>query len=86
MFFSEYIRKVTPVTITEIVSNSPADKTGIKVNDVIVAVDGEPVPDYFNMLRFMSGKRPGDEVKLKVNRAGEVFEVLIKLGSRDSLK
>jgi serine protease Do len=50
--------------------DSPAQEAGLRVGDVIVAVDGEPV-DYVAQLQQLVGfKRPGERTEITVMRAG----------------
>jgi predicted metalloprotease with PDZ domain len=72
-----------PPTVASIKSNSPAEKGGIKVADQIIAIDGHPTPDHFTALVAVQSKRPGEQVKIKLSRAGEIVEIPVQLSDRD---
>jgi membrane-associated protease RseP (regulator of RpoE activity) len=74
---------ILPPTVASIKSNSPAEKAGIKVADQIIAIDGQPTPDFFTALAAVQSKRPGDQVKMKLNRGGEIVEIPLQLSDRD---
>lgn len=52
-------------TITEGGAASEAD---VKVDDVIVGIDGKTVKGMADLQEYLAGKRPGDKVKLKLIR------------------
>jgi hypothetical protein len=54
---------------------SPAAKAGVAVGDVLLKLDGRPVPDRETFNRLMAGKRWGDAVTLTVRRSGETLEL-----------
>jgi len=54
------------VLIQEVVSNSPADKAGLRQWDVIKAINGTPINVPQNFSDFMDTVRPGDTVILTV--------------------
>ena len=57
--------------ITEVMKGGPAEKSGIKHGDVIVAIDGKPVPTTASMRFLISEVMPGSAVKVKVLRDGK---------------
>lgn len=50
--------------------NSAAKDAGLKINDVIVGIDGEKVTEGAKLIEMIGRKRPGEKVSLKVNRDG----------------
>ncbi len=57
------------VTVTELMSNMPAQKAGIQLNDHIVAINGVPMRSVFAIIHFLqeNGEKPVD---VTVNRNG----------------
>ena len=45
--------------ITEVFRGTPADKAGIKLGDILVAVEGKPVTDSSSMLNLVAALEPG---------------------------
>jgi serine protease Do len=70
---AEYVglRQVRGVMIVDFASEgSPAERAGLQPEDIIVALDGEPV-DYTAQLQQIVGyKRPGETVDVTVRRHG----------------
>jgi aminopeptidase N len=58
---------------------TPAENAGVQVGDVIVSLDGTPVPDKETLNRLMAAKRWGDEVVLAVKRGSETKELRVIL-------
>ncbi len=55
-------------------TNSPAERAGLEVGDVIVTIDGQDV-DYVAQLQQVVGfKKPGETVKVEVARKGGVHK------------
>ncbi len=68
--------------VTIVLPDSPADKAGVKVGDVIVAVNGRRLRDP-NALRTMVGNMPpGARVKLDIRRDDDEKSVTVELGRR----
>jgi len=58
---------------------TPAEEAGLKVYDVILAIDGKPVKDS-NDLKFKIAEiPPGKEIELKIFRDGEVKKLKAKI-------
>ncbi len=53
---------------------SAAQSAGLKVNDVIVKIDGVPTGSQSKLMELVGRKRPGETVVVTVNRDGEVKE------------
>jgi serine protease DegS len=68
------------VVITGLISDAPADKAGIKVDDVIAEVDGKPVTELKGFVDTVRGHKPGDTITLKVLRNGKGMDIKVKVG------
>ncbi|MFT5302160.1 MAG: photosystem II stability/assembly factor-like uncharacterized protein, partial [Mariniblastus sp.] len=67
------------VTVTK---DGPADKAGLKKDDIVVSVDGRVIPSYKEMLREVHKKLAGDTVKLVVSRERKLVDIEIELGKK----
>jgi len=56
------------VLVASVTENGPAAKAGLRVGDVITAVDGNPLTDGFDIFQIMRGKQAGDNVRLDIVR------------------
>jgi len=70
--------------VEEVVPNSPADRAGLRVGDIIRAVDDEEVTLEQPLSRLIQSHQPGDEVRLTIRRGGTTIEVTVELGARES--
>ena len=57
------------VRVMEIVSDSPADRAGIRVGDVIVQVDSEPITGIDDIARLLDQTRIGRRIRVVVLRS-----------------
>src|SRR6202161_230940 len=67
------------VAIANVVGDSPAAKAGLKVGDVITAVNGSPVDDVNAFRLQVAGFAPGTNVHLKVERNGQTLDLPVTL-------
>jgi serine protease Do len=74
----------TPPYIEEVLPGSPAAKAKpeLKPDDLIVYVDGVPVPDITTFNEVLAQHKPGDEIKLEVQRGDSLTTVPLKLEKR----
>jgi putative serine protease PepD len=70
------------VEVASVQNGSAADSAGLKVGDVIVAVDGRAVTTPEQLRAIIAGDRPGDTITLKLRRDGSTKTVETTLGSR----
>jgi len=68
--------------VAEIAKGSGAEKAGIKVGDVITAVDGTPVRSMDDLILQIRRKKVGDEVVLTISRGGQTSEVTVVVGDK----
>lgn len=69
------------IYVADVQSNSPASKAGIQRGDVITKIDGEEIDSYKEFLTRLYAKKPGDTVKLTINRKGSTSTVNVTLAS-----
>ncbi len=70
---------LTPPYIDGVVPGSPADKAGLRTDDLIVYVDGEPVQSIKAYRDLLAVYQPDNEVRLDVQRGGQFITVTVKL-------
>ncbi len=68
------------VAVAQVEPSSPAEKAGLKVGDVITAVNGEAVEDVNAFRLQVAGFAPSTTVHLKVAREGKTLDVAVTLG------
>ncbi|MEU5044622.1 S1C family serine protease [Streptomyces griseorubiginosus] len=61
----------------------PGEKAGLKAGDVITGVDGRPVHSGDELIVRTRAHRPGDLLRLTLERAGREFTVTLTLGSSE---
>ena len=58
----------------------PADKAGIKENDILVSIDGKEIDENNSIISLLRAYKPGDTITIKILRAGAEKQVQVKLG------
>jgi serine protease Do len=64
----------TPVRLMTVVDDTAAAAAGLLPEDVIVALDGEPVAAAADFVTAIQGRKPGETVRLAVRRGEEELE------------
>lgn len=67
------------VFIIEVTKAGPAEKAGLKRNDIILEFDGKKITQDENLARLIAEKNIGDKVGLKVLRSGKESTVEVTL-------
>jgi regulator of sigma E protease len=66
-----------PLEVTELEAGMPAEKAGVKVGDVIVALDGQPIPAIGAMVESL--RRTKDRpIQLTVSRDGQLMTLTVQ--------
>jgi serine protease Do len=68
------------IYITEVASNSPASQAGLRVGDIITAIDSTNLDETHEYLNTLFQYSAGDNVALTVNRNGKSIQVQVTLG------
>jgi serine protease Do len=71
------------VLISAVDPGGPADKAGLKSDDVITSVDGQPIKDGDDLVSIISAHKPGDSVKVIYLRNGKSENTVLEVGDRD---
>ena len=67
------------IYVANVVEDGPAEKSGLKIGDVINKIDGQSFYTMNSLKEYIYSKIPGDEVKLEFTRNKNKKEVNIKL-------
>jgi hypothetical protein len=70
------------VKFADVREGSPAAKAGFKAGDVMVEFDGKQIQNLYDFTYALQGKKPGDEVKVKILRDGKPIESPVLLTKR----
>lgn len=65
--------------ITSVQEGSGAEKAGLKVDDMILEVDGKAVSSTSQINEIRDKKKPGDKLKFKILRERNTMEILVEL-------
>jgi serine protease Do len=65
--------------VSEVIKDSPADKAGIKIGDIITEFDGKTVHEMHNISRYVAATPVGKKVKVKILRNGKPLEITVKI-------
>lgn len=68
--------------VIQVMPNSPAEKAGVRVGDVVVGVGETQITQYDQVLDILRGRRPGDQVVLKILRDGNPLDISLTLTAR----
>ena len=70
------------VLVTHVFEGDPADKAGIKVNDIIVAVNGESVDNSRELSRRIAGLGVGEKAEITLMRDGKKKNITVTTAKR----
>ena len=71
------------LTVAYVAEQTAASEAGLQQNDVIVALDGQPVAAWEDLVAQIKN-RPGEQVEIRVNRAGQTYDLSATIGRRDT--
>ncbi len=63
-------------------TNSAAGAAGMQVDDVVVAIDGDPIASQSDLILKVRLYRVGDTATFTVDRGGELIDLVLTLGKR----
>lgn len=65
--------------VVEVVAGSPAEKAGVKVDDIIIKIDGAQLTESNPLSKEIAKKKSGDNIKLDIYRDGENETISVSL-------
>jgi len=71
--------------ISSVVEGGPAEKAGILAGDVVVKVDRQEIRTFEDLVFYIAGKDPGDQVSVTVRRLNKNKTLKVKLAEYHSL-
>lgn len=72
----------TGLLLVSVAPESPAERDGMLLGDIIVALDGQPVRHIDDLQALLDGTPIGTPVKTRVVRGGKVQELTVSTGER----
>jgi len=74
------------VRVTEVITDSPAAKAGLRVGDVLLTINDKPLDWPSALGDLLADYKPGDEITLKVKRDDAERSVKVRLGENPERK
>lgn len=74
------LNKPSGALVNEVIENSPAEKSGIEVGDIIVKINNKPIQFSHDVPHIIGLIAPDTKIKATVIRKGKEREVTIKVG------
>lgn len=76
------MKKVQGIIVSDVENGGPAEKSGLKVGDIILEVNGQRIDSGDDLTEILIDASPGDVLTMKVYRAQKAIDVKIKLERR----
>jgi serine protease Do len=80
--FKAGINQATPPYVDKVLPGSPAEKAGVRPDDLVLKIDRMAVKSWKSFDRMMSRYRPGETVQLTIKRGNEVLVLELKLEAK----
>lgn len=82
----EYYNVDSGVMVTKVFEGDPADNAGLRADDIIIAVNGQPVDSPRELSRMIAEIEPGEKAGIKFVREGKTKTVSVTLAKREEDK
>ncbi|MDR4124705.1 S1C family serine protease [Yanghanlia caeni] len=76
------LKQQNGLIVAGVLRGGPAHRAGLRVGDIVLALDGEPLPDSIAFLNAVAPLKPGTDVQLTVLREGREYTVKVEVGER----
>jgi predicted metalloprotease with PDZ domain len=80
------LKEVRGAVITLIDHDAPAGQVGLKVNDVVLSLDGQAVDDADQLRRMLRELPAGRKVSLEISRDGNIQTLAVQLADRKQIE
>ena len=68
--------------VKSVTEDSPAEKAGIQVNDIITSANDNPISSSDQLVDLVSSLNEGDQLKLSIYRQGEELGITVTVGEQ----
>ena len=68
--------------VQDFTGDSPAERSGLRVYDVVIDVDGQDIARNEDLIRYISARQPGAVVRVQLSRDGRRMTVPVRLVER----
>lgn len=73
------------IVVNRVEPDTPADRAGMKLGDVIVAVDGKPIRNGDELVAIVSDSEVGRKLRVEYLRDGKPMTVEVEVGDRNKI-
>jgi serine protease Do len=80
------VRASRGAIVSDVQPETPAQRAGLQADDVIVALDGEPVESARGLTRAIGFRKPEEQVRLTLLRDGRQRQLQVQLGERPDIE
>jgi len=79
-FSGSELRGSQGIVVESVTRNSPADSAGLRVNDILLSINGVQVESASKALDMIAETEPGSQITLMVSRNDEVISMMVVVG------
>jgi serine protease Do len=76
------LRNASGALVQDVTAGSPGERAGVRVYDVVVAVDGRAITDDEQLIQTIAARTPGTSATLQIVRNNRPMSVTVKLAER----
>ena len=76
------LETTTGVEVLNVIAQGPAAKSGLKVGDIILTIDGVEMTDANGLIQYVARKPPQTELNVQILRDGKNQQVKVQLAER----
>jgi len=73
------------VVVNNVEPGSPAQRAGLKMGDVILAINGQPIKSGNDLVQIVSGSKIGNRVKVELLREGKNLTTNVEVADRNKI-